>query len=239
LDNINYVFDVDGTMTPSRGEMDYGFAVWFQKWMRGKNVFFATGSDYPKTVEQMPTKILMNATAVHCCLGNSVWIKDDEVHKDEWMLEDGARKFLTLRLDASKFKLRTGQHFEDRPGMCNFSVVGRGASKLQRKEYYNYDLKTQERYHIASEFNNAYKASGVIAQVAGETGLDIIPVGKDKSQIAEFMIGPVVFFGDKMGTNGNDKPLADAIIDRPDSKSIAVNNWQETWEFLRSDYGIL
>ena len=26
MDNINYVFDVDGTMTPSRGEMDFDFS---------------------------------------------------------------------------------------------------------------------------------------------------------------------------------------------------------------------
>jgi len=236
LDNINYVFDVDGTMTPSRGEMDFDFSVWFEKWMKGKNVLFATGSDYPKTQEQMPHTILMKAIATHCCLGNSVWIQGDEVHKDEWTLDEGARKFLTLRLNASKYSIRTGQHFENRPGMCNFSVVGRGATKKQRSDYYNYDLKNQERYHIANEFNSAYKASGVIAQVAGETGLDIIPVGKDKSQIAEFLIGPVVFFGDKMGTAGNDKPLADAIQDRPNSLSVAVNNWAETWNFLKTDY---
>ena len=122
--------------------------------------------------------------------------------------------------------------------MCNFSVVGRGASREERKEYYNYDLKHQERYHIAREFNFAYSNAGLKAQVAGETGLDIIPNGKDKSQIADMLEGPIIFFGDKMGVEGNDRPLADAIKDRKGSKSIAVNSWRDTYDNLRTHYGL-
>tara|TARA_B110000444_G_scaffold194425_1_gene184716 strand:+ start:310 stop:1050 length:741 start_codon:yes stop_codon:yes gene_type:complete len=235
---INYIFDVDGTMTPSREGMDLDFEHYFNNWMKDKKVYFATGSDYPKTYDQLGPWICGAARKVFCCLGNSIWCMGDEIHTDDWLLDDGAKSFLSLRLDASPFHLRTGQHFEDRPGMCNFSVVGRGASKEERKEYYNYDLKTQERYHIAREFNFAYGNAGLKAQVAGETGLDIIPKGKDKSQIANMIKGPIVFFGDKMGVEGNDRPLADAIKDREGSSSITVNSWRDTYNHLRTHYGL-
>lgn len=236
MDNINYVFDVDGTMTPSREGMDLDFEHYFENWMKGKKVYFATGSDYPKTYEQLGPWICGEAWKVFCCCGNSIWSMGEEIHTDDWVLDTGAKDFLTLRLNASPFHLRTGQHFEDRPGMCNFSVVGRGASKEERKEYYNYDLKNQERYNIAREFNNAYGNIGIRAQVAGETGLDIIPKGKDKSQIANMIEGPIIFFGDKMGIEGNDRPLADAIKDREGSASITVNSWRDTYDNLRTHY---
>jgi phosphomannomutase len=46
---MNFVFDVDGTLTPSRGQMDPEFKLWFKLWIRHKPVYLVTGSDYAKT----------------------------------------------------------------------------------------------------------------------------------------------------------------------------------------------
>ena len=40
---MNYVFDVDGTLTYARKEMTPDFKSWFIKWMDGKNVYLVTG----------------------------------------------------------------------------------------------------------------------------------------------------------------------------------------------------
>ena len=50
---MNYVFDVDGTLTHARKEMTPDFKSWFIEWMEDKNVYLVTGSDRPKTIEQI------------------------------------------------------------------------------------------------------------------------------------------------------------------------------------------
>ena len=47
---INYLFDVDGTLTPSRGVIEPNFAKWFLNFCKRKNVILVTGSDRPKTL---------------------------------------------------------------------------------------------------------------------------------------------------------------------------------------------
>ena len=49
----HYIFDVDGTLTPSRGKIDTGFLNFFNEFVEENNVYLATGSDAPKTIEQI------------------------------------------------------------------------------------------------------------------------------------------------------------------------------------------
>ena len=55
---INYIFDIDGTLTPSRLPIDPDFEIFFQKWLVNKNVYLVTGSDKEKTIEQTVSKVL-------------------------------------------------------------------------------------------------------------------------------------------------------------------------------------
>ena len=49
----NYIFDIDGTLTPSRLPIDKEFKKWFINWCENKNIYFVTGSDKDKTIEQI------------------------------------------------------------------------------------------------------------------------------------------------------------------------------------------
>ena len=49
--NLNYIFDIDGTLTPSRLPIDEDFKKWFLEWCKNKNVYLVTGSDKDKTIE--------------------------------------------------------------------------------------------------------------------------------------------------------------------------------------------
>jgi phosphomannomutase len=69
----NYVFDVDGTLTPSRLPIDKGFEKFFLKWMEGKNVYLVTGSDKDKTVEQVGERIWNKCTRAYQSCGNAVY----------------------------------------------------------------------------------------------------------------------------------------------------------------------
>ena len=227
----NYVFDVDGTLTPSRGRMDEAFKKFFLKFIEENTVYLVTGSDYYKTVEQVGADICKAVEKCFNCSGNSIWKNGKQIETTDWKIPGEAVGWMRMKLNESSFKLRTGNHIEERPGLVNFSTIGRGANTEQRKLYVEFDQENREREILAKEFNDLF--TSITAQVAGETGLDIIPAGKDKRQVAKMVDGPIIFFGDKMEYGGNDYPLKFAIEGRKDSAGIKVRDWQQTQKYLQ------
>jgi len=225
--NAKFIFDVDGTLTPSRGIIDSKFKEFFNTFCRSNQVFLVTGSDKPKTVEQIGEDTYNLAHTVYNCSGNDVWQSKKNIRRNEWILPEDAHNWLSEQLTASAFSIRTGLHFEHRPGMCNFSIVGRNADKIERAKYVTWDTEHDERVYIAHNFNLLFPE--LEAKVGGETGIDISPKGFDKSQIVkDFDPEDVLwFFGDAMHEGGNDLPLAKVV-----HHHRHVLNWRNTWEFL-------
>jgi phosphomannomutase len=226
-----FIFDVDGTLTPSRQSIDKKFQEWFTQFCMSNDVYLVTGSDYEKTREQLGDYLLRWPIFVYACSGNDVWAKGERIRSKEWTLSDEPRRLLESWLEVSRFSLRTGNHFEDRPGTCNFSIVGRNATLGERKLYVQHDIDFRERETIALQFNMLYGDS-ISAKIGGETGIDLYPTGWDKSQIInEFntVEDRLYFFGDKMEVGGNDFPLKIA-----NSKGVnyQVKGWQDTWQRL-------
>jgi len=222
-----FIFDVDGTLTPSRGVIDPRFHDWFLDFTRNNKCWLVTGSDYPKTLEQLGKDICESVVTSYNCNGNDTWFKGKRVNSSNWKLPEDAHEWLSEQLTASNYNIRTGLHFEHRPGMCNFSVVGRNATTEQRKDYVAYDEYTDERVYIAHNFNLLFPE--LQATVGGETGIDIVPKGRDKSQIlGDFNKDDnIYFFGDRMDEGGNDYPLAQLV-----KYPRHVRDWQNTWEWL-------
>ena len=227
------VFDVDGTLTPSREKIDENFEIWFKNFCKHNKVYLVTGSDYPKTQEQLGDDLLNYPVSVYCCSGSDVWNKGKRVKTSSWEIPESLVSNLNLWLKDSKFKLRTGNHIEKRPGAVNFSIVGRKASFDERQEYIKWDIETNERVKIAQKINTLYP--NIQATVGGETGIDIYPRGKDKSQIlSDFDKNDFIFFfGDRMDVDGNDFPLADAILKSYRGATYHVKDWKHTFEILK------
>ena len=231
--NNKFIFDVDGTLTPSRGKMDYNFKAFFNSFCLMNDVYLVTGSDKPKTVEQISEGTYNLCKRVYQCSGSDVWDAETNILKSGWTLPELARTFLISCEYESLFSLRTGNHIEQRSGMANFSVVGRNANAEQRAKYVEYDTVKNERINIASAFNTMFP--DLQATVGGDTGIDIAPQGADKSQILrDFKEDDTIhFYGDAMFEGGNDLPLAYALKDFQLGFSHQVNSWQHTWEKLR------
>lgn len=227
-----FIFDVDGTLTPSRQRMSGDFQNFFLDFCYANDVYLITGSDNPKTVEQVGEDVAMAAKRIYNCSGNDVWEAGVNVHTNEWKLPEDAHEWLSNILTQSQFSLRTGMHFEHRPGMCNFSIVGRNATQEQRKMYVGWDTSQNERDEISKEFN--YLFPELEARPGGETGIDIAPLGLDKSQIIkDFEPEDVLhFFGDRMDKAGNDYPLKKVIIDNDLGMCYNINSWTETFKLL-------
>ena len=230
--NNKFIFDVDGTLTPSRGIIDLEFKAFFNSFCLMNDVYLVTGSDKPKTVEQISEGTYNLCKRVYQCSGSDVWDAETNILKSEWILPIEARHWLEQVLDDSDFNIRTGNHIEHRTGMINFSIVGRNANAEQRAAYVKSD-DDGERNYIARAFNNFFP--NLQATVGGETGIDISPRGADKSQILrDFKEDDTIhFYGDAMFKSGNDYPLAEALKDFQLGFSHQVRDWKHTWEKLR------
>ena len=228
-----FIFDVDGTLTPSRGRIDKAFEEWFLDFCTRHDVYLVTGSDNPKTIEQVGESIGNTCKRIYNCSGSDVYEKGKNTYTSEWSLPRDVRIWLQDKLEESSFPLRTGLHIEERPGMVNFSIVGRNATMGERKLYVKHDTEIGERNLIADLFNNEFP--DLIARPGGETGIDISPKGADKSQIIyDFDPNDVLYFyGDRMDTMGNDYPLKKIIMDNDLGFAIGVNGWKDTWSKLK------
>ena len=222
-----FIFDVDGTLTPSRQRIDTDFAVYFSTFCVDNYVYLVTGSDREKTIEQVGEEIYSLSKRVYNCSGSDVWEGEKNVYTSTWTLPHEAEKWLRQECRISEFPLRTGLHIEKRPGMVNFSIVGRHATLGERKLYVKHDIKTNERARIAKEFKERFP--DIEAVVGGETGIDIFPVGKDKAQIIDDFDknDKLYFFGDRMDKDGNDYSLAQKV-----HYAKSVSGWKETKETL-------
>ena len=212
---MHFIFDVDGTLTQSRDRIDEDFRLWFLEFIKWNNVYLVTGSDRSKTEEQVGEEVFEKVECVYNSSGNTKYKNGICVMNSKNLeLPRDAYAFLLKKSISSDFDIATGNHFEARPGLLNFSVVGRNANRVQRKKYVKFDTTTNERQKISDEFNKKFTGKfGLISQVAGETGLDIIEMGKDKAQILKDFTfqDKLIFFGDNIQWGGNDYGIAQAI----------------------------
>lgn len=228
-----YVFDVDGTLTPSRGVIDLEFKKWFIEFCKNNRVCTVTGSDYAKTLEQLTSEVLDHVEHSFNCSGNAIYCQHECIYTSEWKCPDDLWLFLENELYKSSYDRKYGKHFEERTGMLNFSIVGRNAQGQERTDYYNWDVSSGERIRLARTINERW--SDIQAVVGGETGIDIFKSGKDKSQVLDYLkSGELIFFGDRMDPDGNDYPLSKAIIDAGRGRCYNVKDWTDTWTILRT-----
>ena len=226
-----FIFDVDGTLTESRQQIDLSFEVYMIKFCCKHDVYLVTGSDRAKTVEQVGLDIYNRSKRVYNCSGADVYEKDNNVYKSDWKPSRKLINFLSDELDYSTFPHKTGNHIEHRPGGINFSILGRGEDSMKyRKEYVKWDINTTERILMSDRIKSEFPDLNI--QIGGQTGLDISD--SDKSQILRDFTteDELVFFGDMMKEGQNDYPLAQAV-DKLGGTNYSVNGWQDTYEKLK------
>ena len=226
-----FIFDVDGTLTESRQQIDLSFEAYMIKFCCKYDVYLVTGSDRAKTVEQVGLDIYNRSKRVYNCSGADVYEKDNNVYKSDWKPSRKLINFLSDELDYSTFPHKTGNHIEHRPGGINFSILGRGEDSMKyRKEYVKWDINTSERILMSDRIKSEFPDLNI--QIGGQTGLDISD--SDKSQILRDFIAEdeLIFFGDMMKEGQNDYPLAQSI-DKLGGTNYSVNGWQDTYEKLK------
>ena len=225
-----FIFDVDGTLTDSRQQIDLSFEVYMIKFCCKNDVYLVTGSDREKTIDQLGLDICYRAKRVYNCSGSDVYVKDKNIYTSEWKPYGSLINFLSDELDYSTFPYKTGNHIEHRPGGINFSILGRGNDSMKhRDEYVKWDINTGERVLIADRTKSEFPDLNI--QIGGQTGIDISD--SDKSQILRDFNpeDEIHFYGDMMEEGQNDYPLAKALKEMG-GYPHHVKNWEDTRTLL-------
>ena len=238
-----WIFDIDGTLTPSRGVIDNEFKDELLHFIEYNKVFLVSGSDYSKSEEQLGSEILTSVERVYSCAGNSVWEEGSLLYENDWMPDSEHLDFFIEEFKNSKYPgNQVGRHIELRPGFVNFSILGRANATIEDRAFYKrWDALVKERKGIASRFNSRFPH--LQASIGGETGVDIHPKGNDKSQILSNMPGAtkdrgIYFVGDAIEKGGNDYEIAESIKVQPRGSVFKVNDWTDTQEIIRNNWAL-
>jgi len=238
MDRI-FIFDIDGTLTPSRLRMTEEFAKFFDEWSSKNKYYLVTGSDLDKTKEQLPIAYVDRAEAIFTCCGNQMWRDDELIYSNKFNPPKDLIEYLERKVLKSEYPNRCGNHIEDRGSMVNFSVVGRDCTQEQREDYFKWDKAMGERNIMCMEIKGTYP--GVDAVVGGQISIDIYPKGMDKSQVLnvieqERLVPPneYIFIGDGIKNGGNDYPLAELMDNTEICDWYHTDGWEHTKKILEN-----
>ena len=237
-----FIFDVDGTLTPSRQPMTKQFQKFFSEWVKKNNFYLVTGSDLPKLQEQMDGYDI-EAEAIFTCCGNQMWIDGELIYDNKFKVPRKLNKLLGTIMSNSQYPYRYGNHIEDRGSMVNFSIVGRDCTQEQREEYFEWDKQSLERKIIANAIKEKFPELDAV--IGGQISIDIYPKGHDKSQIFKHIEeienfkcpDEYVFIGDRTTEGGNDYPLAKLMEETKNCRYHQTSGWKQTKEILESYNG--
>ena len=243
--NKVYMFDIDGTLTPSRQRMSEKFAKFFDDWTNKNDYYLVTGSDIEKAQEQIPLAYIDRAYGIFTCCGNEYWQPDPAVHpkhsdliySNKFKPPENLLTYLGEELRMSDYHHRAGNHIENRGSMLNFSVVGRNCSKTERADYFEYDNKEGERERISKYIKENWP--DLDAAIGGQISIDIYPKGFDKSQILQHIMKrnkaeEYIFMGDRIREGGNDYPLAKLMYETENCSVCDTRNPNTTQNLLEA-----
>ena len=237
---ISYLFDVDGTLTLPLQRMEPEFLSEFLSWMNGESIYLVAGSDLEKVQRQIPDSVIEKCRGVFCSMGNQFWRGEELVYENDWKPNQALIQELVAFQMYTKFPIRVklggrGDIFEFRPGMLNFTTIGRNAGKKERERYYEWDKIRGERKNIVSQLEESYP--DIDFRIGGQISIDIQPKGFNKSQASKWIRkvygDTIYYFGDKCKEGGNDYDMKLDLEKHENDKFFCVNNPNETIKTLR------
>ena len=239
-----YIFDVDGTLTPSRQKITDEFKKFFEEWAIKNTFYLVTGSDIPKLQEQMDG-MEIHSDGIFTCCGTQYWQSDPAVHpkhcdliyENKFKVPQTLLTYLGLQVRLSDTPVTSTNHREDRGSMLNFSTIGRNCTLEERQQYFEWDNKVGERKKIAEEIKRGWPELDAV--IGGQISIDIYPKGNDKSQVLDIikqerLVEPkeYIFIGDRIEGGGNDYPLAQLMNKTKNCNWHQTEGWKQTQQIL-------
>lgn len=233
-ENTIFLFDVDGTLTPSRQTMDEPTRNMLTDIRKKVTIGFVGGSDIAKQKEQMGEECLdffdfgfpENGLSFYES-GNLVSQKKiiDEIGED---LYKEFVNFCLGYLSKVDIPVKRGNFIEYRNSMINISPIGRNCSREERKKFNEYDSVKNVREAMVEVLREKFDRHNLYFSIGGEISIDCFPKGWDKryciKHIHEKGITNIYFFGDMTHIGGNDFE----IFTDKNVSGIAVKNPEDT-----------
>ena len=171
----NFLFDVDGTLTPHRQPMTDEFKHFFMRMLRNKGedekVFLVTGSDKQKTIEQVGLAIWHSVNGSYQNCGNQLYVDGQLIKQSEWELSVGLEQSIKNQIRKSVWNGTAERNIEKRIGMANMTTIGRDCTQEQREYYYEWDQQWKEREHIIEKLSADYP--DIDFDIGGQISIDI------------------------------------------------------------------
>ena len=240
------LFDVDGTLTPSRLKIKPEIEDFILNKLKPiVTVGLVGGSDLPKIAEQMGGEEVLN--------------KFDFVFSENGLVAHKAGKLLEVQSitkfigeeKLQKFKnfsmaymaqltlpAKAGNFIEHRSGLINVCPVGRSCSQEQREAFAKYDAEHGIRQKFREALMKEFPDMGLQFAIGGQISIDAFPVGWDKRYCLKFVekegFKTIHFFGDKTHEGGNDHE----IYSDPRTVGHSVKNPEDTVEQLKKLFNL-
>jgi phosphomannomutase len=220
------VFDLDGTLAPSKSPPDAVIAMLLRDLLGIVKVAVISGGSWPQFEKQLLAKLprdqsLANLYLLPTCGTQFYRYEEDWVRiYSEDLDADEKQKILSSlqrALDLTGFAPERvwGEVIEDRGSQITLSALGQ-AAPLEEKERWDPDFS--KRREIAAVLDKLIPEFSV--RMGGATSIDVTKPGIDKAygirklrDILSIPLSEMVFIGDALFEGGNDYPAHQAGVD--------------------------
>lgn len=238
--DVLVLFDVDGTLSPSRKTASPETLGLLRELKKKAVIGYVGGSDLAKQIEQLGE----NATKEFFDFGFSengatAFRKGVLIGQESFigfLGEERYKKFVnwTLRYLADlDIPVKRGTFIEFRNGMVNVSPIGRNCSYSERLDFAKFDEKEKIREKMVEAYKREFEEFGLQFSIGGQISIDVFPQGWDKTYCLRHIVNEgfkeIHFFGDKTEKGGNDYE----IFNHPQVLGHAVKSPEDTAAQLR------
>lgn len=210
---ILVLFDIDGTLTPSRLKASPEMLQVLKDLRKKCTVGVVGGSDLPKQKDQLGENVLDLVDYSFSENGLVAYRGQEKIGETSMRNHFSTQQMnrlvnWTLRYIADlDIPVKTGTFFESRTGMVNVSPVGRNCSQKERLEFFAYDKEHGIRKKMCADLDKEFKDMDMQFSIGGQISIDIFPRGWTKVYCLRYVEGKydeIHFFGDMTQEGGND-----------------------------------
>ena len=250
-----FLFDMDGTLTPSRKTIEKSMIIALQDLMKISNVGIVTGSGYEYVKEQchdllLGTKINKKNLSILPCngtqryiYGSRGWNQVYSVSMKNQIGEEKYRKIITeiLKIQSKLVKKHkelpvSGTFMQYRKSLLNWCPMGRDHQLKDRENFIKLDEKESLRkksiQKLVKKIN--LKNDNLSFALGGECSVDIYPKGWDKTYaLTHFEHYETIYFvGDRCKKGGNDYHLYKKLKEK--NRAFKTKNPENTIEIINN-----
>ncbi len=236
------VFDLDGTIAPSKSAVDPEMAGLLSKLLEIVEVAIISGGDWPQFQKQLLSHLLPAANLKSLSLLPTCGTKFyrysagwDLLYSEDFAAEerDTIIAALTSLIESSGVGgARTwGEVIEDRGSQITFSALGQEAP-LDEKKQWDPDFAKRKRMQASLK----QRIPGYSVRLGGTTSIDVTRPGIDKAygirklrELRGIATDEMLFIGDALFPGGNDFPAREAGV-----VSVQVRDSEETKRLIET-----